>query len=736
MAVVLPARALSPRSALFPGSLTLAWLWPDTAEASWGPGASLLAHTASLVLLLLVLALAWTRATYTARLRSETRGRLATDAALQRTDRALRALTACNRAVIQATEERALLARVCRVLVDTEGYPLAWVGYAEEGGGRGVRRIARAGADDGPAPGREASGDDDPADAGPAGQALAESRPVVVADILADRALAGRRRELARRGYRSVAALPLLSHGRAFAVLVIHGVGRDAFDGDSLGVLEELAGNLAHGIGALRLRADQRRGEQRLWVSSLKQAVLNRVLRLAFEPLSLQQQLQRTLREALSLPWLPLGGSGVVALSASDHGRGPLTVSEKACETFRQAVVSLAETGGVTTALGLAPEGARLACAACQGGERPFLPYCWVPIRSGHRLLGVLALTLTADCDHVPDLGAEQEFLLALGSTLATIVERKENEEKLRLLATVFDSAAEGIMVTDARNRIVAVNDAFCGITGYPAEEVVGRTPRFLRSDRHDDEFYRRVWQAIARDGRWQGEIWNRRKSGEVYPEWLSITVIRDDAGAPVYHIGVFTDISMLKQSQARFEYLAHHDALTGLPNRLLLSARLEQAMHRANRERNSVGLLFLDLDRFKEVNDRFGHLVGDQLLQGVAERLTGSVREQDTVARLAGDEFVVILEGLAEPLDAALVARKVLDALGKPVRAGAVEVTIGSSIGIALYPADAHDPATLLRHADQAMYAAKQLGRGTYAFFDSQPEAVWEPAPARRCEA
>lgn len=475
---------------------------------------------------------------------------------------------------------------------------------------------------------------------------------------------------------------------------------------------------------ALRRQAAERGDEQRLWVSSLEQAMLNRILRLAFEPLSLQQQLERTLREALSIPWLPLGGGGVIALSSVGHASGPLTVSQDACEAFQKAVLELLDSGGLTTSLGLGTEGARIACAACDHGHSPFLPYCCVPIRSGNRLLGLLAVSLAADCDHLPDLGPEQEFLLSLASTLATIVERKEAEEKLRLLASVFDSAAEGIVVTDARNRILAVNPAFCGITGYGSEEVLGQTPRFLRSERHDEEFYRRIWTALAGENHWQGEIWNRRKSGEVYPEWLSITVIRDDAGAPVYHIGVFSDVSMLKRSEARFEYLAHHDALTGLPNRLLFSARLEQAMHRANRERRSVGLLFVDLDRFKEVNDRHGHLVGDQLLQGVAERLTASVREQDTVARLAGDEFVVILEGITGPGDAERVARKVLEALAAPLRVGGTDLPAGASVGVALYPADARDPASLLHRADEAMYAAKQRARGSYALASAPASA------------
>jgi diguanylate cyclase (GGDEF)-like protein/PAS domain S-box-containing protein len=619
---------------------------------------------------------------------------------------------------MRATDERALLETVCRIIVETGSFRLAWVGYAEDDPQRRIRPVARVGHDLGYVETVAATWGEDPRGQGPSGAAIRLGRPAVVKDVLTDPAYSLWRDEAVRRGYGSVAGLPLVLGGRNLGVLTIYAAEPNVFDAQTVEPLTELAGNLAYGIGALRLRADQRRGEQRLWISSLKQAMLNRVLHLAFEPLSLHQQLERTLREVLSVPWLPLGRAGVVCLSREAVASGRLSVRHKACDQLEAAVADLVQSCTLATTLGLAGPGARIACAAGAGGEPAFLPFCWVPIRSGARFLGVLALSLTSDRERVPDLGPEQEFLLALGSTLATLIERKEAEDQLRLYATVFASAAEGIMVTDARNRIMAVNEAFCGITGYRAEEVMGRTPRLLRSDRHDDAFFAAIWDAIRREGRWQGEIWNRRKSGEVYSEWLSIAVIRDSQGAVAHHVGVFTDVRMLKQSQARLEYLAHHDALTGLPNRLLFSARLEHAVQRATRQRQSVGLLFLDLDRFKVVNDTLGHLAGDQLLQGVAERLKGCVREQDTVARLGGDEFVVILEALADPADAALVARKVLEALESPFQIVGQEVRVTGSVGISLYPDDARDPAWLTRCADEAMYRAKQRGRRTYEFY------------------
>jgi diguanylate cyclase (GGDEF)-like protein/PAS domain S-box-containing protein len=674
---------------------------------------------------LLLGTLLWTRLRYGRQLRTEARARAEADAARDRVQRARRLLSESSQAVIRASDEQLLLETVCRIVIETGGYRLAWVGYAQEGPERRIHPVARAGYDEGYVTAVDSSWGDGLRAHGPDGAAVRLGRPSVVQDIFADSAFEPWRAEAAARGYGSAVALPLRAGGRTFGALVIFASERAAFDPDTLEPLADLANNLSHGIGALRLRAEQRRAEQRLWVATLKQAMLNRLLHLAFEPLTLAQQLQRALRELLAVPWLPLGRVGMVCLAPARPGGCPTVVAHSACPQLEAAVIDLTRTGMQAADLGLGGQGARLACAACGDQGQAYLPFCWVPVRSGRRLLGVLALGLASEPAAPPDLGPEQDFLLALANTLAAIIERKKAEEQLGLFVTVFESAAEGIMVTDADNRIVAVNDAFCAITGYDSAAVLGCTPRFLRSDRHDDAFYAGIWEAINRDGRWQGEIWNRRQSGEVYPEWLSISVIRDPQGALAYHVGVFTDIGTLKRSQARLDYLAHHDALTGLPNRLLFSARLEHALQRAARDRQGVALMFLDLDGFKAVNDSLGHLAGDQLLQGVAERLRASVREQDTVARLAGDEFVMIVEALADPGDAAVVARKALDALAAPFRLAGQDVTVTASIGVSLYPSDGRDLATLLRCADHAMYRAKQRRGhgGAFEFFRTRPE-------------
>ena len=304
------------------------------------------------------------------------------------------------------------------------------------------------------------------------------------------------------------------------------------------------------------------------------------------------------------------------------------------------------------------------------------------------------------------------------------ITERVRAEEGLRLAATVFETTAEAITVTDADNRIKAVNPAFSVITGYTAEEVLGKNPRILGSGHHGTEFYETMWKSITTRGCWEGEIWNRRKNGDVYPEWLNITAIEDNEGNPIEYVAVFSDITQRKQDEEQIRHQANFDALTGLPNRTLFFDRLSGALATARRERGMVALLFVDLDRFKVVNDTLGHAVGDRLLEQAAGRLTACVREADTVARLGGDEFTMILPDIGRGADAAIVADKVIESLSEPFWLEGHEVFIGGSIGITLFPADAEDTVTVLRNADMAMYRAKEAGRNVYRFFTQEMDA------------
>jgi diguanylate cyclase (GGDEF)-like protein/PAS domain S-box-containing protein len=297
-------------------------------------------------------------------------------------------------------------------------------------------------------------------------------------------------------------------------------------------------------------------------------------------------------------------------------------------------------------------------------------------------------------------------------------------QKQMALAQAAFDNTHEGIIVTDADNNILSVNRAFTDITGYAADEVMGRNPRFLQSGHHDPAFYRQMRTSITERGGWRGEVWNRRKGGETYPEWLNISVIRDGSGRITHHVAVFADITEQKSAIARIEHLAHHDPLTGLPNRALLADRLRQAILQAKRAAGMVAVLFLDLDRFKTINDSLGHPIGDGLLCEVAERLLRCVRAADTVARLGGDEFVVLLAEVEGLGGVTRVADSVQDAISQPLVIEGHSLKVTPSIGISLYPRDGHNVNTLLKSADNAMYHAKSAGRATFRFFSEEMDA------------
>lgn len=281
------------------------------------------------------------------------------------------------------------------------------------------------------------------------------------------------------------------------------------------------------------------------------------------------------------------------------------------------------------------------------------------------------------------------------------------------LAEAVLTATDEAILITDDRQTILKVNPAFERVTGYRADEAIGHTPRLLSSGRHDKQFYTEMWTKLLQDGHWHGEIWNRRKSGEIYVQRITLSVLRDEKGHPTHYVAVFNDITSSKREADRFRHMANHDSLTLLPNRILLQDRTEQALAQAARGGGQAALLFLDLDGFKEINDQLGHLMGDHVLEAVAARLCRCVRESDTVARLGGDEFVILLPSVKSARDAEKLSDKLLKVLSEPMVFGEIETRVGVSVGIALYPRDGIKCETLLAAADAAMYRAKRLGGG-----------------------
>jgi diguanylate cyclase (GGDEF)-like protein/PAS domain S-box-containing protein len=317
--------------------------------------------------------------------------------------------------------------------------------------------------------------------------------------------------------------------------------------------------------------------------------------------------------------------------------------------------------------------------------------------------------------------GSHLELLpLAMDRVLeqhALKIEKSQAELQLRLAANVYNNITEGVLVTDPDGTIVSLNPAFCAITGYSEEELVGGNPRIIKSNRHDHAFYQTMWDRISSEGYWHSEIWNRRKDGEPFLARLTITAIRDNQGNLQHYVAVQTDITAAKQNEEIIRHQAYHDALTGLPNRALFMDRLRLQLAYAQRHDTSLAVLFIDLDGFKTINDDLGHEVGDDLLKDVAQRLKCCVRESDTVARLGGDEFTAILNDLQEPESAAFIAQKILDTLQSPFLLGRHERYISASIGVALYPADSNDVIDLLRLADSAMYKSKLAGKARFTF-------------------
>ena len=464
-------------------------------------------------------------------------------------------------------------------------------------------------------------------------------------------------------------------------------------------------------------RADQRRLRQE---SELQQAV-NRLLGLRLEDMTLDQLLESALQTVLSLSWLTLQPRGGVFLTRDEqtlelrvgHGLPAGVRNNRARIRTGYCLCGRAAATGTLVHRPALDEAHEFR----HPGMEDHGHYC-LPLRGEGGLLGVMVLYLPAGHRRDP---WEVEALETLGRTLSTLIERKRMGDEQRLAAEVIRCGQQGVMVIDAQQRILKVNPAFSEVTGRQESEVLGRTPRILKSGRHDEAFYRKMWRAINEKGRWQGEIWNRRKDGTVYPEWLSISAIRDARGEVQNYVGVFTDLSALKKAERRIEDLAFVDPLTGLANRARLLDHLQHALARARREDGGLALLFIDLDRFKAINDTLGHAVGDAVLREIGRRLPQNLREGDLAARLGGDEFVVLLPGGRREevmRQARQVAGKLLGAVSAPIHIGEQVFHLSASIGIALYPDDAERAEDLLRYADATMYQAKRAEPGQYRFF------------------
>lgn len=374
--------------------------------------------------------------------------------------------------------------------------------------------------------------------------------------------------------------------------------------------------------------------------------------------------------------------------------------------------------------------------------DRPALSAMQQQLESGVELPRPLALRLNHRDGSFVNVEITATMLLLGGkkriqTVVRDITRQREAEEQTKLAARVFEASQDGIFITDNHGRIISVNPAFTQRTGYTMEDMLGKDMAMLSSGQHPDNFYRDMWQALASEGYWENEIHNRHKNGELLAQWISISALRDDHGALRHYIAVLSDITMFKTSTSYMAYLAQHDYLTGLPNRVLLRDRLAQGFSAATRDGKGLAVLFIDLDGFKQINDQFGHAVGDQLLKEVAQRLLDALREIDTVSRLGGDEFVALLRDIDDRDGAALVANKLCQTIAQPYFIGTLNIhNISASIGVALYPDDGEEIDLLLERADQAMYCAKHRGKNTFVFYAAAITPVENSDPASSSNA
>ncbi|OIO74815.1 MAG: hypothetical protein AUJ57_01505 [Zetaproteobacteria bacterium CG1_02_53_45] len=356
-------------------------------------------------------------------------------------------------------------------------------------------------------------------------------------------------------------------------------------------------------------------------------------------------------------------------------------------------------------------------------GHPPIHAFLGIPLQLDDQLIGMIGL---ANRPGGYD-DAMVSYLEPMQQACANVIGADQNnqrrevaEEDLLLASKVFESSLEGILVTDPLGNIQSVNPAFCQITGYSEAEVIGKNPRLLKSEHHDSVYYEKMWASILTTGKWQGELWNRRKDGGTFPIWQTISVINDDAGEVIHYVAIFFDITERKLADEQLQHQAQHDALTGLPNRMLFDNLLRQILREEHRTHQQSAVVFMDLDRFKEVNDTLGHPIGDMLLQEASKRLRSCIRDSDVLARMGGDEFTLILLDVTGINSAAYIAEKIIRSLNKTFYLLGHECHVGASIGISMYPTDGTDAETLIKCADTAMYRAKESGRNNYQFFTS----------------
>lgn len=604
-------------------------------------------------------------------------------ATLHRLTNIYSALSQTNQVLVQSADQSTFLPEVCRIAVEMGGMKMAWAGRVDTATQRLVPvAYYGAGCD-------YVEGLDIPLDAedtkshGPSGVAVREDRAVWCQDFMGDPSLAPWHDRARTYGWRASAAVPLHSRGAVAGVLTIYSDEVDAFDETSQQLLLEMAVDIGFGLDRFGSETDRVNAEQLLRTERM---LLKQVLHTIPDCVYLRDlngvyQLCNYQVERI------LGVAEDQILGKTDYDYFDRETADFIKKKERDIVMS--------------------------GKESQY--EIWLPaIEEGRKIL--------MQVDKLPMIDAEGRVTGTLGIA-RDITSVRENEAHLRLAASVFEHSHGGIVITDKDGNVIDVNKSFTDITGYDRSDIVGRNMRVLKSGLQGQGFYSTMWKAMVDEGYWKGEIWNRHKDGNVYAELLTVSAVRDQDDKISHYVGVFSDISWIKEHEQQLERIAHYDSLTQIPNRLLLVDRMRQAIAHSLRTGQVFAICYVDLDGFKPVNDTFGHDVGDQLLVAMAKRFQDCLRTGDTVGRLGGDEFVLILLGMENDDTCEVAVNRLMESICGPVQIGDRTVSITASMGISLYPSDGDDPDTLLRNADQAMYKAKQMGKNTFTFFDTDSE-------------
>lgn len=587
----------------------------------------------------------------------------------------------CNQSSIRSRNQEELFSQVCHHAVEYGGVAMAWVGILEKTG-KQTKPVAwyykhknnpKSIVIDQNSVGYFSNGY--------TRQAISKDCPVWCQNLSNDPSFGTRKILPNKPAWAAFAALPLHRNGKVFGLLCLYAEQTNAFDETARKLFVEMEANVDFAINSFANEAARQRADAKLLAS---QQYLRAII-------DNEPECVKTLNAKGEV--LEMNKAGLAILEAdSVEQLNHCGLYQFIAPNYRDAFQSM--------------------CQQVLLGEKGFLEFESIGLKGSRRWLETNATLL-------PGWSNDGPLVLAI---TRDVTERKQSEAQLRLAAQVFEQSSEGFVITDANKKIMMANKAFTRVTGYSLDEVMGMDPgQFLGSGLQDEAFYHAMWEAINTKGFWQGEIWNKRKDGGIYPELLNVSKVTDSHDTVTHYVGIFTDLSQLKDSEKKLEFLAHHDPLTHLPNRALLYYRIQLAITRSHRENTQLALMMLDLDRFKNVNDSFGHLAGDDLLQQVAKRLSASLRKMDTVARLGGDEFTILLEDVKDSDNAAKVAQTLINQLAEPFcLRNFGDVKIGASIGISLFPKHGKTPEALMQQADSALYLAKAQGRGRYAYFSN----------------